>query len=398
MIRLTWLQFRTQAVTAAVALAAFAVLLAATGPHLASMYAADGLDSCHGSSCLSPATYFTGSLTTGPYGVLFLLSTGIILLAPAVIGLFWGAPLIARELETGTAALAWNQSVTRTRWLAVKLAIGGLTAMALTEALCLMQTWWAAPISQAAADGAGAGVAQSRFSQLNFASHGITPLGYAAFAFALGVTAGALIRRTLPAMAVTLAIFAALQVAMPLWVRPNLAPPDHTVLPVTSLGAALPSRPARAATIFTLFALTIPGQPGAWLLSSGPVNAAGQPASTTPAACTSVEGTGPSAGTKGRQPTGARAPSPSLAAWPATASGRPSPTSPPAATGASSPPRPRSTSPWPWPWPGTASGGSAAFPEQAGTATTLAGHHVISGTPRSLTGLPESDGQRNRSS
>jgi hypothetical protein len=97
-------------------------------------------------------------------------------------------------------------------------------------------------------------------------------------------------------MAVTLAIFAALQVAMPLWVRPNLAPPDRTVIPVTSLGAAIPSETGAGGTIFTLLALSIPGQPGAWLLSSGPVNAAGQPVSTTPAACTSVEGTSPSPG------------------------------------------------------------------------------------------------------
>ena len=59
-----------------------------------------------------------------------------------------------------------------------------------------------------------------RLSLLQFRIQAITPIGYAAFAFALGVTAGALIRRTVPAMAVTLAIFAALQVAMPLWVRP----------------------------------------------------------------------------------------------------------------------------------------------------------------------------------
>src|SRR5580693_7335373 len=279
------LQFRIQAITAAVTLAAFAVLLAATGPHLASLYAADGLDSCHGSSCLSMATYFSASLTTGPYGVLFLLSTGIILLAPAVIGLFWGAPLIAREMETGTADLAWNQSVTRTRWLAVKLAIGGLTAMALTEALCLMQTWWAAPISQAVADGAGSGVAQSRFSQLNFATHGITPLGYAAFAFALGVTAGALIRRTIPAMAVTLAVFAALQIAMPLWIRPHFAPADRTVIPV-ALGNFAGGATGPGGNTLTLVATSLPGQFGAWILSSGPVNAAGQPLSTTPAACT----------------------------------------------------------------------------------------------------------------
>ena len=75
----------------------------------------------------------------------------------------------------------------------------------------------------------------SRFSSLIFATHGITPLGYAAFAFTLGIAAGALIRRTVPAMAVTLAIFAAVQIAMPLWVRPHLLPPDHTVIPVTSL-------------------------------------------------------------------------------------------------------------------------------------------------------------------
>jgi hypothetical protein len=299
MIRLSILQFRIQAMTAAVTLAAFAILLAASEPQLAGMYAADGLSSCHGSSCANLADYFAGSLIRTPYEVLWLIGVGIILLAPAVIGLFWGAPLIARELETGTAFLTWNQSVTRTRWLAVKLIAGGLTAMAVTGALSLMETWWAAPISQAAADGASVGPAQSEFTQLNFATHGITPLGYAAFAFALGVTAGALIRRTIPAMAVTLAIFAALQVAMPLWVRPNLAPAHRTVIPVTSLGAAGPSQTGPGGDTFTLYALSIPGQPGAWLLSSKPVNAAGQAISTTPAACASVGNATPAAGAQG---------------------------------------------------------------------------------------------------
>ena len=299
MIRLSMLQFRAQAIIAAVTLTAFAALLVATGPHLASMYAADGLDSCHGVSCANNANYFSGSLDQSPYSALYLLSVGVILLAPAIIGLFWGAPLIARELETGTSALAWNQSVTRTRWLAIKLGIGVLAAMTFTEALCLMQTWWAAPLSQAVADGASIGVAQTRFSQLNFAIHGITPLGYAAFAFILGVTIGALIRRTVPAMALTLAIFAALQVAMPLWIRPNLAPPDHTVASVTSLGAG-PSQTGPGGDTFALYAHSVPGQLGAWILSSGPINAAGRPTSTTPAACASVEGTGVTVGGQSR--------------------------------------------------------------------------------------------------
>jgi hypothetical protein len=296
MIRLSLLQFRAQAIIAATVLAVYVAVLAATGPHLASLYTADGLTSC-GGSCQSAASFYTGQLTQSFYMPLYLLSVGIILLAPAVVGLFWGAPLIARELETGTSALVWNQSVTRTRWLAVKLSVGALTAMTVTEALCLMQSWWAAPIGRAVADGGSAGaIAQSRFTQLVFDTHGITPLGYAAFAFALGVTAGVLIRRTIPAMAVTLAIFAALQVVVPLWVRPHLAPPDHTLTAVTSVGNALPSQTGPGGDTFTLYAKSIPGQPGAWILSSGPVNAAGQPTSTTPAACTSIGNNGSSTG------------------------------------------------------------------------------------------------------
>jgi len=287
MIWLTGRQFRVQALTAAGVLAAFAILLALTGPHMASLYAASGLIGCHGGSCQNLAGSFEAELqSTAIYPALYLIGVVSILLAPAVIGLFWGAPLIARELETGTDALAWNQSVTRTRWLAVKLAVGGLTAMAVTEGLSLMQAWWAAPLGRAVTHGAPAGALyQGRFTQLIFASHGITPLGYAAFAFALGVTAGALIRRTLPAMAVTLAIFAALQIAMPLWIRPHFAPADRAVIAV-DLGNFAGGPTGAGGGSLTLVATSLPGQFGAWILSSGPVNAAGQPVSTTPAACT----------------------------------------------------------------------------------------------------------------
>ena len=263
MIRLTWLQFRAQAVTAAAALAAFAVLLVATGPHLASLYAASGLSGCQ-RGCEQLADNFQQGLYGGTYWDLYLTGIVLILLAPAVIGLFWGAPLIARELETGTSALAWNQSITRTRWLAVKLALIGLAAIAVTEGLSLMQAWWAAPIGRAVGQGGNTYLAMNRYSSLVFATHGITPLGYAAFGFALGVTAGALIRRTVPAMAVTLAIFAAIQVAMPLWIRPNLIPASHTVIPIASLDSVSLSQTAHPNhSTFSLGALDLPGQPGA---------------------------------------------------------------------------------------------------------------------------------------
>ena len=284
---LTWRQFRVQAVTAAAALAAFAILLALTGPHLAALYSATGIGTCHAGQCGQLASAFLSQLG-GPYPVLYLLGVAVIILAPAVIGIFWGAPLVAHELEAGTHYLAWNQSVTRARWLAVKLMVPGLAALAVAEGLSLMQAWWAAPIGRAVGlGGTGGGIARTgRFYPLVFATHGITPLGYAAFAFALGVTAGVLIRRTVPAMAVTLAIFAAVQLAVPLWIRPHLFPPVHTTIAIAgdiSIGGGGPQGN------FTLTTSTLPGHPGAWIVSSGTVNAAGNPVSAFPA-CTQTFG------------------------------------------------------------------------------------------------------------
>jgi hypothetical protein len=285
MIWLTWRQFRVQAIAAAAALAAFAILLAATGPHLASLYATSAITRCHGFTCGTAVHTFLSRLeVTSPYAVVYVLGFLLILAAPAITGIFWGAPLIARELETRTFTLAWNQSITRTRWLVVKLALTGLAAMAVTEALSLMYAWWADPIVRAIDLGGSGNFANpftfGRFSSVIFATGGITPLGYAAFAFALGTAAGTLIRRTVPAMAVTLAIFAAVQVAMPLWVRPHLIPPDRTT---TTIEAARLGFGNLTATI-------VPGHPGAWLLSSSAINAAGQPVSTLPAACAGVYG------------------------------------------------------------------------------------------------------------
>jgi hypothetical protein len=287
MIWLTWRQFRVQALTAAAALAGFAILLTATGPHLASRYAASAITGCHGFGCQVAANTFLSQLQiTSVYPIVYLLGLALILVAPAITGIFWGAPLIARELETRTFTLAWNQSITRTRWLVVKLTLTGLAAMAVTEALSLIQAWWADPIGKAIDLGGSTSLfSGGRFSSLMFATHGITPLGYAAFAFTLGTTAGALIRRTVPAMAVTLAIFAAAQLAMPLLVRPHLIPPDRTIATIDSAQLDFGN----------LTATVVPGQPGAWILSSGAINHAGQIVSNLPVACeAAVQGLKPS--------------------------------------------------------------------------------------------------------
>jgi hypothetical protein len=288
MIWLTWRQFRSQAGISVVAVAAFAVLLALTEPNLARQYGASGISSCPG-ACAGLANSFLDQLyATGTYWILDLLGIVAVLLVPPLVGMFWGAPLIAAELEARTHYLVWNQSITRVRWLAVKLTLTGLSAMAVTEALSVMQAWWATPISRAVERGGSEiPVAMNQFSPLVFAAHGITPLGYAAFAFALGVTAGVLIRRTVPAMALTLAIFAVLQIVMALWIRPHLFPPDHTITTfsdVADMAFQATVGPTGQAT-FTVTAGGLSSQPEAWVLSSGAVNVAGDPVTTVPAAC-----------------------------------------------------------------------------------------------------------------
>jgi len=230
-----------------------------------------------------------------------MLSIALIAITPAVTGLFWGAPLLARELETGTFALAWNQSVTRARWLAVKLAVGGLAAMAITETLSLLLDWWAAPLGRAAGlAGSGSRFPLSQFNALAFATHGIAPLGYAAFAFTLGVVSGALIRRTVPAMAVTLAIFAALQIAMPVWIRPHLLPASHATVAISSAtldgveqyGASPDTQHfliGRGGLTQVLAGSDDGGPSGAWVLALGAIDAAGHPVSTlVPRACIAI--------------------------------------------------------------------------------------------------------------
>ncbi len=120
--------------------------------------------------------------------------------APVLIGLFWGAPLLAREIENGTHILAWTQSVTRRRWLGVKLAWLAAAVTACGLALGAMTNAWLSTF-------AGTDYAM-RFRDIGmFAVTGVAAAGWWLFAFTLGVAAGALLRKLLPAIAVTIGVF-----------------------------------------------------------------------------------------------------------------------------------------------------------------------------------------------
>jgi hypothetical protein len=288
MIWLTWRQFRVQAVVIAAILAVFGILLVATGPSLASLYRTSGFAACH-SACGPIAGNFLNQAGKAPYHLIYLAGAVLIILLPAIIGLFWAAPLLARELESGTYRLAWNQGVTRERWLAVKLGILGLASMAAAGLLSLILGWWASPIDRAAGIGSVGGY-ESRFFPVVFGTRGIAPLGYAAFAFALGVLIGLLIRRTVPAMAVTLGLIAAVQIAFPLLVRPHLITPvrQDTAVTASAIQGLSVSGPQANATIQGVFTGT-ENIPGAWVYSDATLTKAGSSnLGIVPAACNNL--------------------------------------------------------------------------------------------------------------
>jgi hypothetical protein len=223
MIRLSLRQFRIQGCLAIGLLVLTAVLLGSTGPHLARLY--DDLATSR-AACGNSGRCLQANINIGELDRLLELVGTALVAVPGLIGAFWGAPLISRELEHGTHRLAWTQSVTRTRWLAVKLALVGAASVAATGLLSLMVTWWSSPIDHSDMNRFGAGL---------FGERNITPLVYAAFGFALGVTAGLLIRRTLPAMATTLAVFIGVRLAFTYLIRQHLLTPVHITRPLGSV-------------------------------------------------------------------------------------------------------------------------------------------------------------------
>ncbi|MFD5389283.1 translation initiation factor IF-2 [Streptomyces sp. NPDC127074] len=127
-----------------------------------------------------------------------LLNTGRLLIAlPALIGVFIGAPLFARELEMGTHQVVWTQSVGRTRWLIAKLAVPLVAVTAGTAVLAALYTWWWRAARVQFPDIAWGSTAP--FDATGPAAVALTPP-----AFLLGAAAGLLLRRTLPAMVLTL--------------------------------------------------------------------------------------------------------------------------------------------------------------------------------------------------
>jgi hypothetical protein len=231
MLWLTWRQHRVELISALALLAVLATPLIITGLALHAEYHSSGAAACvtggGDGGCAGLVDAFLERHTE--WGNRFVWVSFL----PALAGVFIGAPLFAREFEHGTWRLAVTQGVTRTRWLTAKLMLVG-TGVAGVAALCaVLFTWWRAPLDEIG----------GRMHTASFVVAAPSLIAVTLFAFALGVLAGALLRRTIPAMVVTLVTYLIVRITTEESLRPHYRTPlSRTVDPATEGGAGrLPS-------------------------------------------------------------------------------------------------------------------------------------------------------------
>jgi hypothetical protein len=90
---------------------------------------------CKTESCV----YDAGAI--GRYKDWYTYTTVAVLAAPVLVAAWSGATLTSRELEHGTAQLAWTQAVSPTRWLAAKLALPALLVAVGSGLLAGLHHW-----------------------------------------------------------------------------------------------------------------------------------------------------------------------------------------------------------------------------------------------------------------
>jgi ABC-type transport system involved in multi-copper enzyme maturation permease subunit len=227
--RMVWVSWRHHRIALGgvlVFLGALAVWLSIAGLQLHHAYATAA--ACHPSSSNACQNLIATFQSTN-----VILKGGFALQPlPALIGAFVGAPVLAREIETGTFRYAWTQGFGRWRWTLAKLVLVGVAVAAIAGAFSVLVSWYYQPYL---ATGNG-----TQFSSPSPLSPGLFDLRIVAFAawtlaaFAIGALAGMLIRRVVPAIVATLAAYTGLALLAGTVLR------QHYLTPLVAKGSNLP--------------------------------------------------------------------------------------------------------------------------------------------------------------
>lgn len=217
MIWLTWRQQRLEIVIAAALLALLTTLLLITGLDMASAYQHTGVAACLGPHPGQNCATVINAFQTRFASLNDLV--GWLNFLPLIFGLLFGAPFVL-ELEQGTYRLAWTQSITRIQWIVIKLTVIAVLAVLAALIFTALMTWWRIPFDHL----------NGRFdANTGFDFEGTAPLAYALFAVALGITSGTLMRRTIPAIGLSLVLYLGVRLGIQGFLRPWYLAPLKTV-------------------------------------------------------------------------------------------------------------------------------------------------------------------------
>ncbi|MEV6923840.1 hypothetical protein AB0M46_04905 [Dactylosporangium sp. NPDC051485] len=206
MIWLTWRQHRKQGLYTLLGLVALAAFIVPTG-----LAMRRDLDRLVGQRCATGGELCDRGVNQFIDTYSPLLHVSVLLLAvPLLFGLFWGAPLVAREIEQDTHRMIWTQGISRRHWAWTKTGLLGGAVAVLAAGYGWGISWWYAPLQ----------IRESRFTEVFFDVQGVVPVGYTLFAVALGLYAGTLLPKVMSAMAVTLPAYIAARLAVGMYARP----------------------------------------------------------------------------------------------------------------------------------------------------------------------------------
>jgi hypothetical protein len=225
----SWRQYRTSAAGAVALLGVLALYLLIMGLRIRGAYADAAACSlaAPGKGCVGAFMLFDND-----YFLIAETTAAALLAVPALTGVFAGAPILARELDSGTFRFAWTQGAGRTRWTLARLALPAVALTAAAAAFSQLFGWFFYPFF------AGREFAQaSAFAPIYFTLTGIAFAAWALAAFAIGAVAGVLIRRVVPAMAAALAAWSGLLLATLLYLRQHYQAPLTARTGQTSLSS-----------------------------------------------------------------------------------------------------------------------------------------------------------------
>jgi ABC-type transport system involved in multi-copper enzyme maturation permease subunit len=213
----TWRQHRIALGGVAVFLGACAIYVWLNGLQLHNAYAAAA--ACHPTASLA-----CSALSSRFHGGAFLFNGYNLQAIPPLIGAFAGAPVLAREMETGTFRYAWTQAFGRWRWTLAKLILIAIVVAAAAGAFSVLLSWYYQP-TFAARNPALFPIPNSSLAATLFDLRGVAFAAWTLVAFAIGAMAGMLIRRVVPAIVATLTAYAGLAFAAGLYLRQHYLAP-----------------------------------------------------------------------------------------------------------------------------------------------------------------------------